>query len=150
MFTMRSMAGATYLALGAVLGAVPAAPAVAQGGAVLAANLFGTEVEGGEGAGERATGDFNGLVSPSGRQLCYYLEADGIPDDVTEAHIHKGARGEVGEALVTLEMAEMDEACVTVAPELVAAMVRNPKDYYIDIHTGGHAAGAVRGQLKGD
>lgn len=139
----------TALAAGLALAVLPLSPAGAQGSAVIAANLFGEEVEGG-GAGERATGDFNGLYDRASSELCYYLEANGIGEDVTGASIHKGKRGSKGEALVTLEMAEMDEVCVTVDPGVMASMLRSPEDYYVAIFTTAHSEGAVRGQLKTD
>lgn len=130
------------------LAALPTAPALAQAD-VIAANLYGEEAEGG-GAGERATGDFNGVYLKASGELCYYLEADGIGENVTGASIHKGKRGSQGKALVALEMAEMDEVCVAVEPGLIAAMLRSPEDYYVAIYTAAHRDGAVRGQLKGD
>ena len=139
---MRNAALAASLALAAL----PVSPAGAQGDDLLAANLFGVEVEGG-GAGERATGDFNGIYIRASGELCYYLEADGIGGDVTAAHIHRGKRGSTGAELVTLEMAEMDEVCVAVDPGTIAAMLRSPEDHYVDIHTAAHPEGAVRGQL---
>jgi len=139
----------TRLAAALALAALTVSPAGAQGDNLLAANLFGDQVEGG-GAGERATGDFNGLYDRASGELCYYLEADGIGGDATAAHIHKGKRGSTGAEVVTLEMAEMDEACVAVEAGEIAAMLRSPEDYYVDIHTAAHQGGAVRGQLKDD
>lgn len=143
--TMRN----TGLAACIALAALSVSPAGAQGDSLLAANLYGEEVEGG-GAGERATGDFNGLYERASGELCYYLEADSIGGDATAAHIHKGKRGSTGAEVVTLEMAEMDEACVAVEAGEIAAMLRSPEDYYVDIHTAAHRDGAVRGQLKDD
>lgn len=142
------MSNMRYAAIAACL-ALAALPVSlgAQGDAMIAANLFGEEVEGG-GAGDRASGDFNGLYDRASGELCYYLEADGIGEDVTGASIHKGKRGSDGEALLSLEMAEMDEVCVTVDPGVMAAMVRSPQDYYVAIFTRAHSEGAVRGQLK--
>ncbi len=139
----------TALVASLALAALSVSPAGGQGDGVLAANLFGDQVEGG-GAGERATGDFNGLYDRASGELCYYLEADGIGGDATGAHIHKGQRGSTGAEEVTLEMAEMDEACVAVDPGVIAVMLRSPEDYYVDIHTAAHRDGAVRGQLKDD
>lgn len=123
-------------------------PANAQDTDVLAAHLFGENVTGGGGgAGEEAYGDFNALADGKNGQLCYYLEVAGV-GDVTGAHIHDGKTGRNGEALVTLELAEMDERCVVVAKEMVAAMIRRPSSYYVDIHTAKHPNGALRGQLE--
>ena len=129
-----------------ILAAMLPAGTGAQSGEMVAANLFGTEVEGG-GAGEKASGDFNGLVDRSSGELCYFLEGFDIEGEVTGAHIHQGRSGKVGEEVAALEMAEMDEACVTLDPALVARILRKRDDFYVDIHTADHPEGAVRGQL---
>ena len=152
----RAGLGAAAAALGLTL-SLAGAPLSAQDSAVISANLFGDQVvadSGAEGESPDAegnpdgNGDFNALVDRKKGQICYYLEADGV-GEVTAAHIHSGAVGKTGEAVVTLEMAEMDERCVTADPALVGRMARSAGDYYVDIHTAERPAGALRGQMTG-
>jgi hypothetical protein len=39
------------------------------------------------------------------------------------------------------------EGCARIAPDLAAAIQANPSEYYVNVHSQAHIAGAVRGQL---
>jgi len=41
----------------------------------------------------------------------------------------------------------MAENCVIASAELAAAIVANPSDYYVNVHTPAYPGGAIRGQL---
>ena len=135
------------IALIGIAAAVLFLNASAQSGAVLSANLYGDEVVDG-GADRNAYGDFNAYAEPADASLCYYLEVAGV-GEVTSAHVHLGDKGDNGRELVALELAEMDEACASVDGEVIEAMIARPARYYVDVHTGAHPRGALRGQLKG-
>jgi hypothetical protein len=72
-----------------------------------------------------------------GNRLCYALAIDDI-DPATAVHIHRGAAGEAGPPVATLETPAADgggEGCVDTTPGLRSEIRDNP-------------AGAVRGQLE--
>lgn len=139
--------------LGAV-GALALAGLLAGGAAAqdsyeaLGASLFGENEVGHEGAGEEASGDFEGLIDREQGTLCYYLEVSGL-DTVTAAHIHKGGKASNGDPVVTLELTgeDGDEICVEVDAALLADMARNERSYYVNVHTEAFPAGAIRGQF---
>ena len=129
--------------------ALVAAPALADDHLhSLGASLFGQMEVGHEGAGDDAGGDFAGEIDMEAGTLCYYLEVYGL-EDVTAAHLHKGAEGENGPPVVVLEVMgeDSDEACAEVEAGLLADIAANEDGYYINVHTQANPAGAVRGQL---
>lgn len=70
---------------------------------------------------------------------------------VNMAHIHQGAKGKAGPPVVTLTVNDDDavvKGCAKATPEVIAALLAAPADYYINIHTIDLPKGAVRGQLK--
>lgn len=127
-------------------------PALAQDDPffMVSATLYGMHEVGHEGAGEDASGDFTAEGNMEAGTLCYYLDISGL-DDVTAAHVHKGKKGENGPPVVVLETENPggDELCADVEQELLADIKRNEKDYYVNVHTSAHPAGAIRGQLGG-
>lgn len=82
-------------------------------------------------------------------EVCYTLSVSGI-ETATMAHIHKGAKGVAGPPVVTLEPpAEgASKGCVTTEAAVVAALLANPADYYVNVHNAPHPKGALRGQLR--
>jgi len=90
--------------------------------------------------------------------VCYKLETENI-DAPTMAHIHEGAEGASGDAVVTLFSGgeNVDEGCVT--PEsritrstnqeatIIETILANPSDYYVNVHNETFSGGAIRGQL---
>ena len=81
-------------------------------------------------------------------QLCYTLTAKGS-DTPTMAHIHKGAAGVAGPVVVPLDAPKdgASKGCASPPADVLAAIVANPSDYYVNIHTAAQPAGAMRGQL---
>lgn len=83
-------------------------------------------------------------------QLCYALSIDDI-DPATAAHIHRGAAGEAGPPVVTLDTPGADggaDGCMEIAPALRREIRNNPADFYVNVHNEPFPAGAVRGQLE--
>ena len=64
-------------------------------------------------------------------------------------HIHKGAAGTNGPVVVALDHTAINGArtCVLVATDLATAIIANPADFYVNIHTTARPGGATRGQL---
>lgn len=84
-------------------------------------------------------------------QLCYQLAATNLPAAVA-AHIHKADPGVAGPVVVPLQTpdaAGTSSGCAAVVRTLVAAILADPASYYVNVHTAGFPAGAVRGQLAG-
>ena len=65
------------------------------------------------------------------------------------AHIHKGPAGVAGPVVVPLNAPEngFSKGCASVAAETINAILASPAEYYVNVHTTAHPAGAIRGQL---
>lgn len=95
------------------------------------------------------TGSATVTVSVPKKQVCYEIDVSGIGTP-TAAHIHEGAAGDAGPAVVTLETPDTGSSngCENVTAKVVAQILAQPSQYYVNVHTGDFPAGAVRGQLK--
>jgi CHRD domain len=89
------------------------------------------------------------------RRVCFTLTWSGI-GPVVAAHIHPGAAGQSGDPVVVFfENVELPQnlkgvsGCTkNVNRKLIGRIQRNPKSYYVNIHTTGFPQGAIRGQLR--
>jgi CHRD domain len=84
-------------------------------------------------------------------KVCYQLSAKNLPRAIA-AHIHKGKAGVSGNVVVPLKTpnaAGSSTGCAKASKALVRSMLKNPKGYYVNVHTGEFPNGAIRGQLKG-
>ena len=142
-----SLAAVTALAL--------AGPAIAQGdnpnngGVKVSATLTGeVEVPPGDPNG---AGLFEARINPGTVRICYTIAASNI-DAATAAHIHLGGAGDVGDPVLTLDTPDGDdddsEDCQDIDRGLAQAIIRDPGNYYVNVHTGPFPAGAIRGQLS--
>jgi hypothetical protein len=130
-------------------------PAVAQGdnernaGRKIAATLTGGAEVPGPGD-DNGAGLFEARVNPGTERICYTLAASSI-DPATAAHIHVGGPGVAGDPVLTLDTPDGDdddsEDCQDIDRGLAQAIIQNPENYYVNIHTGPHPQGAIRGQL---
>jgi len=136
----------------AVLGAVaPASAATVRLTAVMT------------GAAERpGPGDPDGIgravvtVDPGARTVCVVAQFTNVTLPATGFHIHLGPTTAPGGVVIpfTPPTGNVTSQCVTLSDTpanaaLLANLVANPGQYYINIHTvPGFAAGAIRGQLS--
>ncbi len=123
--------------------APPAAPAATSG--KLVAVLLGDLEVGDDGDPD---GKGSATIAIDGGKLCYEVEYHRLAP-VTMAHIHAGAAGKAGDPVVTLKL-DRDEnikGCTAVTPELAAALLAQPGDFYVNVHTNELPKGAIRGQL---
>ena len=150
---MRTLITSSLAAFGAL---ALAGTAVAQGdnenngGAKIATTLTGSAEVPGPGD-DNGAGLFEARVNPGTERICYTLAASSI-DPATMAHIHIGAAGVAGDVVLTLDTPDGDdddsEDCQDIDRGLATALLRNPENYYVNVHTGPFPNGAIRGQLK--
>lgn len=134
------------MVLALVAAAVAFSPALAADPVTLKMALSGAaEVPVGDPDG---TGAASVTVDAGKGQVCYTLSVSGI-DAATMAHIHKGAVGAAGPVVVPLDppATGSSKGCKPVAPDVIAAILAAPSDYYVNVHTTAFPKGAVRGQL---
>lgn len=67
----------------------------------------------------------------------------------TFAHIHVGAHGKSGNIVVPLSTGPRlhHQGCLPVSAALINAIEKNPRGYYVNIHSTRYPGGAVRAQL---
>ena len=106
--------------------------------------------------GDLGAGDPNGsglatlTVNPGQEEVCYGLSVEGITLPATGAHIHMGDAGENGPVVVPLtppDASGVSSGCTDVSRELALEIIRNPENYYVNVHTTDFPSGAIRGQL---
>ena len=87
--------------------------------------------------------------------VCWGITVDNLTRP-TAAHIHRGPAGVNGGVVVTLSppaapgagiQAPPQGAPPTVPAAIVAAIIKDPTSFYVNIHTGQFPDGAIRGQL---
>jgi hypothetical protein len=148
------------LLLSLVLAAVVA---LALAGAASAARLdgadhggrsFSTELTGAAEVPDPGDPDGSGTatitVNPGQEEVCWTIEAEGIQLPATGAHIHEGAVGEAGDVVVPLtppDESGFSSGCAEVSREVALDILKNPENYYINVHTTDFPNGAIRGQL---
>lgn len=154
--------GAAFAA-GAVFGPLNVAGA-GHANTVLSADLDGRAEVATAATNQRIVGDPDGRgeayvfgIDNDARTLCYVLTVDGIAT-ATAAHIHEAAAGTNGPVVASLGApADGDAAdCLTEGeagkfpgnpPGIVAEILANPADYYVNVHNAEYPGGALRGQL---
>jgi hypothetical protein len=96
------------------------------------------------------TGSAKITVNLGQEEVCFELSVAGITLPATGAHIHEGVAGENGPVVVPLEPPDangVSSGCVEVSRELALAIIQDPENYYVNVHTSDFPAGALRGQL---
>jgi len=162
----RAALPSAALSLALLLAAVPAAPAkpdpakVPSAGAkqpgagakgpARSTKVFTARLSGA--AEVPAAGDPDGsgraMVRIKGTQVCFTLKVADI-DAPVAAHIHRGAAGVAGPVEVDLfAAATARKGCVTTSAEIAAAIRKDPRGFYVNVHTADFPGGAVRGQLQ--
>jgi CHRD domain len=109
-------------------------------------------------SGARGGGDTNGkgsatVLFSSNTRVCYGITFDDI-ESVAASHIHRGSSTRNGPVVVDFRVEGTDEdpgalsGCVTATRAVVRAIKRNPRNYYVNVHTSDFPGGAIRGQLR--
>jgi len=135
------------LALAASTSLIAGSAVAADGGRKLQTSLTGAAEAPGPGDPDGA-GTATVTVNPGQRQICYTLSVRNI-DPATAAHIHEAPVGVAGPVRVTLRAPTggSSSGCVTVTRALALEILKDPADYYVNVHNAAYPAGAVRGQL---
>lgn len=94
------------------------------------------------------TGTASVIVNAGQRRICYELTVQNI-DPATAAHIHEGGLTVAGPVRVGLAAPSDGDssACVEVTRERALDILKNPANYYVNVHNAAFPGGAVRGQL---
>lgn len=87
-------------------------------------------------------------------EITYRVTATNLPGTIAGgpgAHIHVGRAGESGPVVQGLTLTGRESGLVAAGtatnPALAAAILADPANYYVNVHTTTCPAGAVRGQL---
>ena len=81
---------------------------------------------------------------------CYRLHAANITLPSTASHIHRGAADVSGPVVIPFvppDATGNSSGCTQTTPALVDEIIGNPGNFYVNVHTKEHPAGAMRGQL---
>jgi hypothetical protein len=87
-------------------------------------------------------------------EITYRVVARRLPGTIEGspgAHIHVGEAGEMGPVVQALELTGRDSGLVATGtatnPALAEAILADPANYYVNVHTTVCPSGAIRGQL---
>ena len=150
--SVRSATLALTVGALAVSGAVVAgAPASAADKDKAKTPLFAVQLNGAQEVPGPGDADGTGVgvlhVDRKTGRICYTLNVNNIAPAVA-AHIHEAARGVAGPVVKGLVAPTngRSEGCVVDAV-LAKKIVKDPADYYLNVHNGDFPGGAVRGQI---
>jgi hypothetical protein len=143
------------LLLAAIVALAVAGPASAAklGGADQGGRQLTTTLTGEQEVPEQ--GDLDGIgfatvtVNPGQGVLCYELSVSGIAP-ATAAHIHEAPVGVAGPVVLDLLPPTNGSSsdCIDVDRTLAKDILKNPADYYVNVHNLEFPGGALRGQLS--
>lgn len=88
-------------------------------------------------------------LNPGLGMVCWELTAQNI-DPATAAHIHRAPAGTAGGVVVPLSPPTngTSSGCAEADMELILDILRNPEEFYVNVHNPVFPAGAIRGQLS--
>lgn len=119
-----------------------------EGGRKLKATLTGAAEVPGPGDAD-GTGTFTATFNPGKGQVCYELRVSNIAAS-NAAHIHTGAATVAGPVLMNLTApaSGSSKECAALDREKILEIIKNPENYYVNVHNAEFSDGAVRGQLS--
>jgi hypothetical protein len=97
------------------------------------------------------SGSVSLTINPGQEEVCFEISVTGIMLPATGAHIHIGAPDAFGGVVVPLTPPGADgtsSGCVTDVRADLLAILQDPDNYYVNVHTTDFPAGALRGQLS--
>ena len=90
-------------------------------------------------------------LNPGRGEVCFELSVSNVALPATGAHIHVGTATVAGPVVVPLfppNESGTSSGCVSADADLIKAILQNPENYYVNVHTFEYPGGAVRGQLS--
>ena len=90
-------------------------------------------------------------LNPGTQQVCFDISVENIALPATGAHIHEAPVGEPGPIVIGLTAPDEtghSSGCVEADREEILEIIREPEEYYINVHSSEFPAGAVRAQLS--
>jgi CHRD domain len=103
--------------------------------------------------GGPGTGTATITIDRNARTLCYAITTQNVALPLLAAHIHAAPAGAAGPVVVPLftepvNAATVGPTCLTgLDKHLLKDIIRNPENYYVNVHNAVFPNGAVRGQL---
>jgi CHRD domain len=102
--------------------------------------------------GGPGTGTATITIDRNARTLCYAITTQNVALPLLAAHIHEAPVGEAGPVVVPLFTEPVSSATVAACltglnKNLLKDILRNPENYYVNVHNAAFPNGAVRGQL---
>lgn len=83
--------------------------------------------------------------------VCVDMEVSSLDLPATDAHLHKAVEGQSGPAVLALPIPNEEGdayGCVKADSTLLTAVMDNPEEYYVNVHSSEYPDGAARGQLS--
>lgn len=138
--------------IGISLSLALASTLVLAGGATAGGRPFSVELTGAAEAPGPGDPDGSGTASftfnAGTGEVCFDYSVTGVAP-LAAAHIHVAPAGSPGPVVIPMPptSATGGSGCVTADRDLIVAILRNPSDYYFNVHNAEFGAGALRGQL---
>lgn len=103
--------------------------------------------------GGPGTGTATITIDRNARTVCYAITTQNVALPLLAAHIHEAPAGQAGPVVVPLFTSPVNSAaasgCVAdVDKNLLKDILRNPEEYYVNVHNAPFPNGAVRGQFS--
>jgi hypothetical protein len=144
----RSIPIALGTSLALVVALVASGVTMAGGRPFTVAPLTGAAERPGPGDPD-GTGTAKFWMNPGQGQVCYDYTVSGV-ESLGAAHIHVAPVGVAGPVVIPLPptSATGGSGCVSVARDLIVAILTHPSADYFNVHNATYPAGALRGQLS--
>jgi hypothetical protein len=121
--------------------------AVAAGGQPLTVTMSGAAEMPGPGDPD-GTGTASFTFNRGLGEVCFWLSVSNIAP-ATAAHIHVAPSTSPGPVVIPLSppTSGTSSGCISADRELIKDIVKNPQNYYVNVHNAEFPAGAIRAQL---